>query len=221
MSSRVTHTPSHTPSALITRRNQHTTPSTRHPARNHRHHSQELHQHPTSQQQQQHRHIWHLQSPGANRVLASFPSFHQQQRAEERMKSAAVAVIGALCCGASSVGAFVVPVGRPSGSSSSVVASSAARRSFVRRASGPSMSSVAAPPTTSVAPTQEPERRANVQVRDGKRAQQRSKVESCCCVCWLLRWVGIVLCVFCVCLRPKKHVCVHQRKASLMSILSF
>eukprot|EP00903_Cladosiphon_okamuranus_P006381 g6246.t1 len=77
------------------------------------------------------------------------------------MKSTAVAVIGALCCGASMVGAFVVPVGRSSGSS---VASSASRRSFVRRASGLSMmSSVATPPPESVAPTQEPERRSNVQ----------------------------------------------------------
>lgn len=83
------------------------------------------------------------------------------------MKSAAVAVMGALCCGASTAGAFVVPLGRPSGSS---VASSAARRSFVRRASGLAMSSVATPTTASVAPTQEPERRATaVQVRDERK----------------------------------------------------
>lgn len=85
------------------------------------------------------------------------------------MKSAAVAVIGALCCGASTAGAFVVPVGRPSGSS---IASSAARRSSVRRTSGPSMSSVATPTTTSVAPTQEPERRPKVQVRGRKRVDR-------------------------------------------------
>lgn len=81
------------------------------------------------------------------------------------MKSAALAVIGALCYGASSAGAFVVPVGRSSGSS---IASSAARRSSVRRTSSRvSMSSVATP-TTSVAPTQEPERRTEVQVRRRK-----------------------------------------------------
>lgn len=88
------------------------------------------------------------------------------------MKSAAVAVIGALCCGASTAGAFVVPVGRPSGSS---VANSAARRSFVRRASGLTMSSVATPTTASVAPTQEPERSAKVQVRDERKTVKKKQ----------------------------------------------
>ncbi|CAM9497930.1 unnamed protein product [Ectocarpus fasciculatus] len=77
------------------------------------------------------------------------------------MKSA-FAMIGALCCGASSAGAFVLPVGRPSSSSSS---SLAARRQFTRRTPGGAsmmMSSVAEP---AAAPTaaQEPERRRNVQ----------------------------------------------------------
>ncbi|CAN0533913.1 unnamed protein product, partial [Ectocarpus sp. 12 AP-2014] len=80
------------------------------------------------------------------------------------MKSTFV-MIGALCCGASSAGAFVLPVGRPSGSSSSS-SSLAARRTFNRRTPGGAsmmMSSVAEPPAAKSTAAQEPERRPIVQ----------------------------------------------------------
>ncbi|CAM9119514.1 unnamed protein product [Ectocarpus sp. 8 AP-2014] len=84
------------------------------------------------------------------------------------MKSA-FAMIGALCCGASSAGAFVLPVGKPAGSSSSSSSSLAAKRTFNRRTPGGAsmmMSSVAEPPAARPTAAQEPERRPNVQAID-------------------------------------------------------
>lgn len=132
------------------------------------------------------------------------------------MKSA-VAVIGALCCGASSAGAFVVSPGRPSGSS---VASSAVRRSHVRRISSPSMSSVATPTTASVAPTQEPERRSKIQVRDAKEGRERP---GCCSVDVhsraLAASIGHV--VFYSLRKKRARVCVHQNTLDVyLSILA-
>ncbi|CAN0185014.1 unnamed protein product [Pylaiella littoralis] len=79
------------------------------------------------------------------------------------MKSAG-AIIGVLCCSASSAGAFVVPAGRPSASS---VASSAARRTSATSArrvtGGLFMSSVATTPIAS-SPTATPDRRSKVQL---------------------------------------------------------